>query len=299
MFNSASSLKTPAKADDNQKIRLLEQIRCDLPHYKDMLDFFDPIIKEQERYKQALISGQDICIDEDLVYELRLREGLQLMTKSDIICDSPIINDYFITLLSIIKPQAADKLDAIEHLVSQNKGFCFETMIDFKLRRAQAIPDNIMVEFLIDETLGPLLELYAQELKSRFKFDKWSKHFCPVCGRDPVFALLQEDGKKTLVCSICNFEWEFTRLKCLYCGNEDQKLLSYLSIKNDDMYRIETCDACRCYLKTIDLKNASHEISYDIESIITLHLDIIARNKGYSNIFSPSSATEDPLYQCA
>jgi FdhE protein len=141
-----------------------------------------------------------------------------------------------------------------------------------------------MVDFLIDETLGPLLEMFSRKLGHHINRDAWSEGFCPVCGKKPVFALLKaDDGKRVLLCSRCDFEWAFKRIKCAFCGTEDQQLLSYLTVAHEDMYRIETCDACHGYLKTIDLKNATHKIVYDIESIITLHLDIIAANHGYSN----------------
>jgi len=63
--------------------------------------------------------------------------------------------------------------------------------------------------------------------------------------------------------------------------------LLYLFVENDDKYRIEVCDKCRQYLKTIDLRKVTlsivNDIDYEIENIITLHLDIIARDKGYAN----------------
>lgn len=301
MFDLNSTSNTSADNDSEKRIALLSQMRIDLVHYKDMLDFFEPIFRERQRYAEALTSGLNIAVDDEIIYHLRNREGLKLLTKSDIICDSPIINDHFLRLYAIIKQEAPETVETIETLIHQDGGFHFDTLIDYGLNKAQTVPDNIMIDFLIDETLGPLLKIYADKLKKLIGFSKWVKEFCPVCGKKPSFALLkQEDGKRILVCSACSTHWEFKRLKCTFCGNEDQKQMAYLVVEHDDMYRIETCEACGCYLKTIDLKNATHEIFYDIESIITLHLDIVARNKGYSDTYSPSPPLNgDQIYRYA
>jgi FdhE protein len=271
---------------NNKRMILLGQMREKFPQYKGLLDFFEPIFKARKRYAEALAAFPDIQIIDDPVYQMRHHEGFPILTKNDIPLDAPIITDYFLKLAKIIKDQAPDKSKMLDDIIQRNGKFRFETLIGHDFNKAPTIADNVMIDFLIDETLGPVLEIYSEKLKHHIKHDAWSETFCPVCGKKPVFALIKaDDGKRILVCSTCSFEWEFKRIQCTHCGNEDQKLLSYLVVEHEDMYRIETCDACRRYLKTIDLKNATHEIVYDIESIITLHLDIIAGNHGYSNSF--------------
>jgi len=51
---------------------------------------------------------------------------------------------------------------------------------------------------------------------------------CPACGELPQVAMLRsegEGGKRWLLCSLCSTEWEFRRLLCPNCGEEDQDLL--------------------------------------------------------------------------
>jgi len=271
----------------DKEIKLLHQMRTSLPHYKDMIDFFEPILHQRGRYMQRLAAGLDIHLAEDHLYEMKIREGFPLLTKNDIACDSPIVNDHFLNLVNMMKGQAADRIEIFESIIGQNTKFRLVDLIDDDFSIKDVTPDSVIIEFLISETLGPLLKLYTDKLENRVKLTDWARGYCPVCGKNPAFASLKaDDGKRTLACSMCGFHWEFKRIQCPFCGNEDQKLLSYLAVENDDMYRIETCDACRCYLKTIVLKNAAHEIFYDVESIITLHLDIIARDNGYSDACS-------------
>jgi FdhE protein len=281
--SNSTCTQAPGKIED-KRIALLRQMREKNSHYKGMLDFFEPIFEEQKQYVEAITTFPDLCIKDDPIYQMRHHEGFPILTKEDIPADNPIITDYFLKLAKIIRAQASHQSDLLDAIIRKKRDFCFESLIGDDFHIAPSIPDNAMIEFLIDETLGPVLKFFSEKLKHFMNAHVWSEGFCPVCGKQPAFALLNaDDGKRTLVCATCSFEWEFKRIKCAYCGNEDQRLLSYLMVDHEDMYRIETCDACRRYLKTIDLKNATHEIEYEVESIITLHLDIIAGNHGYSN----------------
>jgi FdhE protein len=269
---------------EDQKIGVLRQIRKDMPHYNEILDFFLPIFKERKQYTDALASCPDIQVTDNPAYSMRHKNGLPFLTKDDVRVHAPIIKNYFLKLASIMKAQAFEKTERLDELIARGGEFRFQDLIGRDLNKAPYFADDEMIGFLINETLGPVLEIYARKLGHHIKPNAWQEGFCPVCGKKPEFAVLKaEDGKRLLICSVCGFKWDFKRIQCVYCGNEDQKLLSYLMAAHEDMYRIETCDACRRYLKTIDLKNAAHEIFYDIESMITLHLDMIARNHGYSN----------------
>ncbi len=60
-------------------------------------------------------------------------------------------------------------------------------------------------------------------------------------------------AKRSLICSLCATEWEYRRIVCLACGEESvDKLPVYIAEKLDHV-RVEACDTCRHYIKTIDL----------------------------------------------
>ena len=109
----------------------------------------------------------------------------------------------------------------------------------------------------------------------------WRRGYCPVCGGSPDIAFLDEEaGGRWLVCSRCDARWRFQRLECPYCGNQDPESLSYFS---DDagVYRLYVCDKCHTYLKAIDLRKVSEDVSPSLERLTTLDMDVQGKSKGY------------------
>ncbi len=97
----------------------------------------------------------------------------------------------------------------------------------------------------------------------------------------PYLALLKgEGGKRYLLCSYCGYEWRIDRLFCPFCGNKDQRSLQYFFGEGKESYRIDTCDQCKQYIKTIDLREMQL-IDPGLEDLATLHLDLIASKKKY------------------
>ena len=71
------------------------------------------------------------------------------------------------------------------------------------------------------------------------------------------------------------------RLMCACCGNTDQESLRYLYSELEKGYRIDVCDKCKGYIKTVDSREISHEIVPAVEDLATLHLDMVAEENGY------------------
>jgi len=107
---------------------------------------------------------------------------------------------------------------------------------------------------------------------------------CPLCGSTPGLASLDaDDGRRLLHCSLCGWSWPFARLACPFCGNRDQSALTRLAVDRDDSRWIESCERCRGYLKTVDLRRAEPEpFSPLVEEVATLYLDLVAEREGYA-----------------
>ncbi len=106
---------------------------------------------------------------------------------------------------------------------------------------------------------------------------------CPMCGHKAAMAKLdKETGSRTLWCSLCGTEWPFKRVKCVHCGNEDQKTLQYF-YEETGPYRVEVCQLCNKYIKTVDerKKGESETTDMELEDIITVDLDGIAYQEGF------------------
>jgi FdhE protein len=127
----------------------------------------------------------------------------------------------------------------------------------------------------------PLLTRYSEVLSPLVDQDSWRQRLCPVCGGKPDFAFLTKDtGARWLMCSRCDTQWLFLRLRCPFCDNSDQDTLAYFTDENE-LYRLYVCERCRSYIKAIDLRKSEGETLLPLERILTLDLDRQAHEAGY------------------
>ena len=121
---------------------------------------------------------------------------------------------------------------------------------------------------------------------------------CPTCASPPVLAVLSRDeGCRHLVCGLCGDTWRAPRLMCAACGTRDQSRLGLLYVHETDARWIETCDACGCYLKTVDQRRLPEDclILQRAEDVASLYLDFMAEDAGYVRPDCyPSLLVEDP-----
>jgi FdhE protein len=101
-----------------------------------------------------------------------------------------------------------------------------------------------------------------------------------------------EGGKRYSLCSYCGYEWRIDRLSCAVCGNKEQQLLSYFCGEGEEAHRIDLCDICHHYIKTIDYRTLEAS-DPSLEDIATLHLDILASQKGYKRPVPNSWSTKN------
>ena len=145
---------------------------------------------------------------------------------------------------------------------------------------------------LVMASLKPSLEATAAHVADMLEDAPWSGLGCPVCGSSQAISELRkpkqngskdtaEGAERILHCSFCGSEWRATRLGCTFCHNTDSESLRYLYIEDDEGYRIDVCEECKKYIKTVDSRVVSHEVVPAVEDMATLHLDIIAEEEGY------------------
>lgn len=141
---------------------------------------------------------------------------------------------------------------------------------------------EVLFRDLIHAAAKPSLVNYAEALNASIKQERWRRGYCPICGGNPDFSFLsKENGSRWLVCSRCDTEWLFQRLRCPYCNNTDQKTMSYYT-GDEETYRLYVCDNCKHYLKTIDLRTTTNSVLIPLERLLTLEIDAQARDYGYS-----------------
>ncbi len=111
--------------------------------------------------------------------------------------------------------------------------------------------------------------------------EPWSKGYCPICGSAPILSFLADAGARTLICGFCWHDWQARRVYCPFCENTDNAKLQYLYNEEETDLRIDVCDKCKRYLKSVDTRKADRLIYPPLEQITTLHLDMKAREEGF------------------
>jgi len=134
-----------------------------------------------------------------------------------------------------------------------------------------------------------LLQPYAESLASRGVVDiHTAASVCPFCGSRPVAAALRgegDGGKRWLVCSLCSTEWEFRRVVCPNCAEEDKEKLPVFTSSEIEHVRVEACDSCKTYLKSVDLTKDGRAVPM-VDEIATVALNIWAETHGYTKLES-------------
>lgn len=176
-----------------------------------------------------------------------------------------------------------ESLDAIRVWLAQERAsilaFAAEYLRDEGLGKAREIGLDIpLLGFVLNHALHPFLRTYAQVVSPFVDISIWFRTDCPICGGAPDFAALaKETGARTLLCARCDFEWSFWRGTCPFCENDDPDQQKYFAT-DDEVYRLYTCEKCRRYLKTIDLRQTADERILPVERILTIALDVAARD---------------------
>jgi FdhE protein len=166
-----------------------------------------------------------------------------------------------------------------------------------------------LIEALLDKNFG-IIEQHALQNKTGaeeavFILINWLKPFftgmrehnrelipvnisgtdCPFCGYYPEMAAInpEENGKRYLYCSLCEHRWPYKRIACSVCGTEEADKLEFFSLEGEDKYRIDACNKCGGYIKTVRLDKFEDidRVDMTVENIITPHLDGAALQKGY------------------
>jgi len=113
-----------------------------------------------------------------------------------------------------------------------------------------------------------------------------SAYRCPVCAGQPIVAVLREEAhgaRRSLVCGFCLTEWPAARIECLSCGEKGFEALPVFRADELSVARIDACERCRTYVKTIDLTRDGTAVPI-VDDIATLALDIWAREQGYQRL---------------
>lgn len=148
--------------------------------------------------------------------------------------------------------------------------------------------DNAQVESSDQVLAWMFLQPYAEYLADHREIGvvDGTPSTCPLCGGKPAVGVLRSEGdggKKSLICMLCAHEWAFRRIYCPACGEEREPQMAYYSAPEIAHVRLDVCDTCHIYLKTIDLTKTGLAVAV-VDELATVPLDLWANEHGYEKL---------------
>jgi FdhE protein len=268
-----------------ESLKTIENYKATSPHYEELLDVLGDILILREEYRRKMPTGL-FPVDENLIGK-KIAGGLPLIDFSAGHFDLSKPKEYFLALLDVAEKRATGETRALVEKI-ESGAVDFEKMVlnSFFTREEEddeAVEEDFfdLVELFLEESLRPSLEEVAKKYADAIRRCEWSEGYCPVCGKEPKIGQIREEKGRFLFCNQCGFEWHFPRIKCPFCGNEEQQSLSYFTVEGDERYRVDVCNECKRYIKIVDFRESKKDANMDVEDIATLHLDILANEEGY------------------
>ena len=255
----------------DQRIRRAKELAQKYPFAAEALGFYENVASFQKSLYESL------AVENGKVKQERppgsLREELELFA----------LLPWFSSFLSFVEDVAPSPLVQSAAGLSAAGSARWEAVLDEFWREG-------------DEALDPaeallawaFLQPYAESLADHTApLDvHGTPPLCPLCHGSPQVGVLRplgDGGKRSLICSLCATEWDYRRLVCPSCGEEDVHKLPVYTAEDLGHVRIEACDTCHCYIKTIDLTKDGRAVPV-VDELAAIPLSLWAAEKGYAKV---------------
>jgi formate dehydrogenase maturation protein FdhE len=216
--------------------------------------------------------------------EFKPGAGLATGTRDEL--DSTVLLPYFRGYLSVIEQHAPPALAESARQMTLLHSDSWTASLDAYWKYAGVYDQQVgaFAQFLPRAFLQPYAE-FRGRLTPRAPLVGTTR-LCPVCGSRPLLGVLRPEGdggKRFLLCSFCSQEWEFRRIICPTCGQEAEDKLPVYVAEDTPHVRVEACDTCKFYLRTIDLTKDGHAVPL-VDDLAAIPHSLWAHENGYSRL---------------
>lgn len=271
---------------------MIDNIRDPRYSFENYLHFYEDLLNIQVKNMQHLIAVVSFRKLNKIDIDNRIRSGSQIISPGDILVEEKELEQILDSILPVLK----------RHSINETELVKFEDFYDKRKISLKKMIENVLLRnmsnwnemsqrysiagdflFEISEYIAmPYLELCSEYFTKKLKNGSWRRATCPICGNPPSMALLQEDlNERIMWCHLCDTEWTYVDKVCPFCGNSELKSIKHIFPPVNSPHRIDACDKCGYFIKTIDERLISTPPKFVIENLRTKNLEIIALSKGY------------------
>jgi len=255
----------------DQRIQRADELAAAHPFAAQVLRFYKHLTNLQKAlyFSQERVNGNrsgkrlSRLADDDLNLELLLPRFPEFLSAVEAIAPDPLA-------------QSAQKLQT---LPASKWGEFFSSCWDAATDLRSSMDDG--ESLLVRTFLQPYAEFLADH-RDRPAQDETTR-VCPFCQGKPMVGVLRPEGdgaKRSLLCSLCLTEWNYGRIRCPACGEEAVEKLAIYTANQFPHVRVEACDTCRCYLKTVDLAKNGLAVPV-VDELATIPLNLWAQEHDY------------------
>ena len=218
-------------------------------------------------------------------FQKNVASELKAANKSSV--DTTILIPHFMPLLSLVRRHGPAPLSEAAADLARDENTFQELLVTAWDSDSGESPSSAAPEERYSFFARALLQPYAEYLASRSDIALGvARSTCPFCGEKPVAGVLRGEGegaKRSLLCSLCSTEWEFRRIVCAGCGEEGVDKLPVYRASQFDYVRVEACDTCQTYIKSVDLTRNGLAVPV-VDELATIALNVWAEEKGYAKL---------------
>jgi formate dehydrogenase accessory protein FdhE len=256
------------------RIRRAEKLIAEKSSASELLSFYKRIASFQ---KSFLVQISDAALQQPAAQQFgSVRDGLDLT----------LLLPHFRNFLSLIEQNAPNALAAAAREIAALPSDSWIALLTAYWENGGRFDQQIgaFAQFFPRAFLQP----YAAYVAGRTAVPPVlaTPRVCPLCGGRPLFGVLRlegDGGKRCMVCSFCGYEWEFRRILCPTCGEEEEKKLPVYVAEQFPHVRVEACETCQFFVRTIDLTKDGHAVPV-VDDLAAISLTLWAHEHGYSRL---------------
>jgi FdhE protein len=281
--------RTPAEIDAAARV-----LRSRRPaYYEPIIDFYQTLFEIVETARTSTrITPPEIPA---ALLAVKRKEAMPLIDMAEFPVDQEAADTVLSRVLDLLKHRDTDTADAgarVQKAVAEGRidtGALYSAFLaDHREVQEDAAAgmemDLQLLRFCLFWSLYPGIAETRTSLARLLESDAPREAaYCPVCGNPPLMAVLGEAGRRFLVCAFCGHSWPSRRVFCPFCTSTDGERLQYFAPAESQALRVDTCDSCGQYIKSVDARKAGRRIHPPLEQVTSVHLDFKAREAGYES----------------
>jgi len=265
----------PAVSDEyDARIRRAESLRSRHSAATEVLEFYKHVVSFQKLLRSNMARANQ-----------EKSSGVPLAGLRDEL-DLTVLLPHFRGYLSVVESHAPPALaqSARQFALLQSESWIASLEAYWQQAGIHDQQIGAFAQFLPRAFLQPYAEFRASLLPRAPQLT--TPRLCPLCGSRPLLGVLRQEGdggRRFLLCSFCLQEWAFRRILCPTCGEEAEDKLPVYVARDTPHLRVEACDTCKFYLRTIDLTKDGNAIPL-VDDLAAIPHTLWANQQGYTRL---------------